>query len=102
MKPDAGGQLTRAVRAAFASPVEIEALDSRAWASITFSGERHRLTLAIAGEDAEASADSFLEDLGEREFVLRGHILADISCVDDARAPDLVRLTLEALTIEDC
>lgn len=74
---------------------------SAPWASITFTGERHRLKLAFAGPDAAAAADAFLDGLGEREVPLRGHILIDIVCVADERGEDGVRLTLEALTIED-
>jgi hypothetical protein len=100
LRPDAGTQLRRALCANFAD-FEVESLESQAWASITFSGERHRLVLRLDGPEAAAAADAFLPGLAEREFTLRGHILADISLVAQERGADLVRLTLEALTIEE-
>ncbi|HYN45794.1 MAG TPA: hypothetical protein VES64_03795 [Allosphingosinicella sp.] len=96
-------ELDRAIRDGFpifGATAEIEALVSRPWASITFSGERHRLTFRIEGERAPDAADAFLDGLSEREFELRGHIMADIALVEDARDGDTIRLTLEALTVE--
>lgn len=100
----AGVELRRVLRAWFAglgAPVAFEALTSRPWASITFSGERHRLTLNLPGPGAEAAVDAFLDGLAERDFALRGHILADIEAVGVARDADgQLRLQLEALTVE--
>lgn len=83
-----------------------ERLRGRAWASATFSGVRHQISFRIEGDGAVEAADAFLNGLEEREFVLRGHILADIALVSrvEASGPDgpLVRIAIEALTIEDC
>ena len=85
----------------FAGQVAVEKMVSRRWASITFAGERHALTLRIEGEGAGAAADAFLDGLAEREFGLRGHILADVALSAERRESDaLVRLELEALTVE--
>ena len=101
----AGAELRRALRAWFAglgAPVTFDAVTSRPWASITFSGERHRLTLCLPGPGAQAAIDSFLDGLGERDFALRGHILADIAAEGITREADgQIRLALEALTVED-
>lgn len=84
----------------------LEKAHSRDWASATFSGARHAITFRLEGEDAEARADAFLGGLEEREFNLRGHILADIRLVAQTRTRGsegpLVRIALEALTVEDC
>ena len=85
----------------FASIPAVGHIVSCPWASITFSGERHRVELTFGGPDAGAAADTFLDGLSEREFPLRGHILIDIACVRDTRGEDYVRLTLEALTVEE-
>jgi hypothetical protein len=103
IRRDAGTELERAVRTRFAglaATLEVESLTSRPWASITFSGARHRLALRIGGCGAAAAADSFLADVAKREFELRGHILADIALVDELRDAGGARLTLEALTLE--
>ncbi len=100
---DATTALLRALRSTFASVncVNFERVHSREWASITFSGARHEVTVRLAGEGSEAAADRFAAGLDETEFRLRGHILADIALVARAPAGDGVRLSLEALTVED-
>ena len=102
----AGAELARAAAAAFAGSegrAEVEAVESRAWASVTFSGERHLLRLRLDGDGAGPAADAFLDGLAEREFALRGHILVDIVLRSDRRDPGgaCVRLALEALTVEE-
>lgn len=105
MTADAAEALARALRgqfAGFAGTVEIDEIASRRWASITFTGARHRLGLRLAGAGARAAAGAFLDGLGEREFNLRGHIVADIALKGEVAADgeDAVRFTLEALTVE--
>ena len=101
---NAGEELARALGVQFvhfAGSAEILELTGRRWASVTFSGERHRLALRLRGAGAAAAADAFLDGLDEREFALRGHILADIALLGEVREGDVVRLTLEALTVEE-
>ena len=101
----AGGELKRALRAIFVmfgAAVTFDDIVSRRWASITFSGERHRLSLSLPGPGAQAAVDAFLDGLEDRDFALRGHILADIEAAGIQRDSDgQIRLTLEALTVED-
>lgn len=102
--PYAGEELKRAIAIFFVGLggiLEFEALHSRPWASITFSGERHVLGLRLLGPRAQSAADAFLDGLSEREFALRGHILVDIAARERADEGDMVRLTLEALTVEE-
>jgi len=89
--------------AGFAGLFRVEELASRNWASVTFSGARHRVAFILEGEGAGTTADAFLEGMAEAEFDLRGHILADIAVVGQERdeAARRVRLDLEALTVED-
>jgi hypothetical protein len=106
MIPTAAGlELKRALRQSFialGAPVIFGGMTSRPWASITFAGERHRLTLYVPGPGAQAAVDAFRDGLAEREFVLRGHVLADIEATKVARDADgQVCLSLEALTVED-
>lgn len=100
----AGDALKRAIRVHFVhlgAAVAIESLASRPWASVTFSGARHRLALCIPGPGAAAAADVFLDGLAERDFALAGHVLADIFLVDRCDEKKQVRLTLEALTVRE-
>lgn len=103
---DAAGALLRGVSEGFASfcgSFRLESLTSRPWASVTFSGARHKLAFSLVGEGAAAAADAFAAGLGEADFALDGHILADVALVGEERSAsgDLVRLSLEALTVED-
>ena len=101
----AGAELKRALRVNFVNfgaPVTFDPVASRPWASITFAGERHRLTLCLPGPGAQAAVDTFLDGLADRDFALRGHVLADIEVTGIERDADgQLRLTLEALTVED-
>ena len=100
---DATGALLRALAPTLGpcGRVSVEEVRSRSWASITFSGARHDLSLRIEGEGAEAAAERFLGTLDAAEFPLDGHVLADISLVSQERRPGCVRLRLEALTVRD-
>jgi hypothetical protein len=105
-RQDAATALLSAVSARFvdfSGTFRLEELASRSWASLTFTGARHRLAFTLEGTGADAAANAFLGNLGEADFALRGHILADIAVVGDERAPlgDRVKLQLEALTVED-
>lgn len=106
---DATTALLRGLRACFGEDeaLHFEEIRSRTWASATFTGARHEITMRLAGPDAPASAARFVATLGEREFDLRGHVVADIASVSSAPAPGAegetaMRLTIEALTVEDC
>lgn len=102
--PAAGEEMKRAIAVAFVGLggiLELGALRSRPWASITFSGERHVLDLRLRGPGARAAMDIFLTGLTEREFALRGHVLVDIAACERVDEADMVHLTLEALTVAE-
>jgi hypothetical protein len=105
MLTQAGAELKRALRLWFTglgAGVVFESVASRHWASITFAGERHRLIFCLPGPGAQAAVDAFLDGLEDRDFALRGHILADIEAAGIQRDADgQIRLTLEALTVEN-
>jgi len=101
---DATTAFLKAMRDIFgAYEFTLEEIKSRSWSSATFTGARHELTFVIAGEGALGAADDFLANLEAREFTLRGHIMADIALVSEERrdGEHSVRITLEALTVED-
>jgi hypothetical protein len=106
MKPlnDATTAFLRAIGGNFDKFVlTVEEIRSRSWASATFAGARHEVSFRIEGEGAGVAADAFLATLTAAEFDLRGHILADIALVSEARSDEgnLVQISLEALTMED-
>ncbi|WP_423601859.1 hypothetical protein [Sphingomonas sp. MS122] len=99
---DAGTQLERVlVRTAEAEGIALTILaaDWTSWASATFTGARHRITIATIGSPL---LDRWLAALPEAEFRLRGHLVADMVVAGERRARDRVEIELEALTVEDC
>jgi hypothetical protein len=101
---DAATALIRAVRGRFSDPglaFSLEELRSRGWASVTFNGARHELAFRLDGDGAEDAAGHFLSEMDAAEFNLRGHLLADLALVSEERRPGQVRISLEALTVED-
>jgi hypothetical protein len=99
--PDAGTQIERALVAAAANagcPIAIVAADWTRWASATFNGARHSLTLRAS---PGPMLDQWLVGLAEAEFALRGHLVADIHVARMAREGDAVSVALEVLTVEE-
>ena len=47
------------------------------WASITFSGSRHKIALAYRGAEAVAAGEAFISALSEHEFEIPGQLVAD-------------------------
>lgn len=66
----------------------IEACTATDWASLTFDGQQHRLTLRLQGQAAAvATALASIEaDLSEAEITLPGQFVAEVR-VTDVRPP---------------
>jgi hypothetical protein len=73
------------------------------WASITFSGTRHRVVLEFCGEEATETGESFITALPEHEFAVPGQLVADAAVVevDHVAQPPLLRVTCELLLLEE-
>jgi len=54
----------------------------RAWASITFAGARHVLSILFAGEEAVAAGERFLAALPDHEFAIPGQLVADAAITE--------------------
>lgn len=99
--PDAATQLERALLAsaeAAGCPVAITEADLTRWASVTFTGARHMLTLKGA---ASSALSRWIAALPEAEFALRGHLLADLNVEAVRREGADVTVMLEVLTVEE-
>lgn len=79
-----------------ASPAEIPASRDRPWASVTFTGARHWVSLSVG----PARADEIAAILPEFEFDLPGHLVADIVVTGTKPDGDRTLLEIEALTVE--
>ena len=77
----------------------------RCWASTTFTGTKHTVTLVFTGIEAQAAAEHFVERLGEHEFAIPGQLVADASVVgvEQEMLPE-PRFTVEAelLLLDEC
>ncbi len=87
----------------FTGAVTVDSLAFRPWASITFSGARHRLRVVFDGAGAVGAAADLLPRLEDLEVDIPGLLLADLALLADSRSDDGARawLDLEALTIDD-
>jgi hypothetical protein len=99
--PDIDTILARAIEAAARRQgcvVKTIAADSTRWASATFNGARHHLTLAAL---PSPRLNDWLSALPDAEFNLRGHLVADLATRRISHRPDLVDIGLEILTLEE-
>ena len=99
--PDAATLLDRAL-AASASLCGVAAhvveTESTRWASATFSGARHVLTVEV---ESSAAGTEWLASLPEADLPIRGHLVADLAVVRHARSAARIEATVEALTVEE-
>lgn len=98
--PDAATLLERRLRiAAEAAGVAatVGPCDSTGWASATFVGARHRLTI-IGGGDR---FDRWVGDLPDADLPLRGHLVADLAVVARREVNGAFAVEVEILTVEE-
>lgn len=72
-----------------------------AWHSATFSGERVVLVLELVGVQHGEQAEAFAKALPDAEFHLRRQLVAEIHVSALQEAGDVLRLTVEALLIDE-
>ena len=99
--PDPGTALVRALEASArraGCPVRMSASDWTRWASATFTGARHEVTVEA---DESGALDTWLTELPEAELPIRGHLVADIIVSSVRRGNGVATIRLEALTVEE-
>lgn len=69
---------------------DLLAHSEKPWASITFSGSRHEMTLDFNGTEAVAAGVRFIAALPDHEFTIPGQLVADacINSVDHTMVPE--------------
>jgi hypothetical protein len=76
----------------------------RGWASVTFTGTRHDVTLAFGGAEAVAAGELFIAALPDHEFAIPRQLVADAAVLsaEHTLLPE-PRLVVEAqlLLLED-
>ena len=78
-RTSSAGRLRRAVLVLTENAARVASHSEAAWASITFAGTRHTMTLEFAGDDAVAAGEAFIAALPDHEFDLPGTLVADAS-----------------------
>lgn len=99
-----GDRLREAVLALADHKAQVLEQGERAWASITFSGARHHMTLYFSGEDAMAAGENFIASLPDHEFALPNQLVADATIIEAEHrmhpSPRLI-VRCEMLLLED-
>src|SRR5688572_20416949 len=77
--------------------------DEKRWASITFSGTRHRIALAFDGAEAVQAGELFIAFLPEHEFAIPHQLVADaaVIAVDHRLEPPRMQVSCELLLLEE-
>lgn len=76
----------------------------RGWASVTFAGTRHTLSLVFTGAEAVAAGEEFIAALPEHEFAIPRQLVADAVVVsaNHALLPEpRLAVEIELLLLED-
>lgn len=100
MARDVGAILTRALGTAAqraGCPIDITDNAWRRWASATFSGARHQLSLSAFPSPA---LDGWIGGLAETNLAMPGHFVADLNVVAVRRGGARIEADLEILTVE--
>ncbi|WP_174285448.1 hypothetical protein [Sphingomonas bacterium] len=98
---DAGTLLVRALRAqamAAGVVIAVRSIATRPWASATFVGTCHRI--AIEAEPGD-TFDRWIATMPESEWIVRGHLVADLIVDRIIRDAGIASVSISILTIED-
>ena len=103
MSPAAAGLLRALLARAGVDPDRILLTEFRSvdWQSLTFVGERHEFQLRVAAPDSHEIMTRILAGLGDEEFAIPGHFVADVAVAGEPsrHADGSVTVALEALTL---
>ena len=105
MSPAAAGLLRALLRRGGVNRDRILLTEFRStdWQSLTFIGEQHRIRLRIPSPEAREIAAHLVNGIGDCEFAIPGHVVADITVEGEPETlpDDSVALTIEALTVAE-
>ena len=77
VRRSAGDRVRQAVTVLAEHHGQVITHTEKAWASITFAGTRHTLTVIFEGDDAVAAGEDFLAALPDHEFTIPRQLVAD-------------------------
>jgi hypothetical protein len=84
------GRLLKAVLDLAGEQAELVCHVEHDWASATFSGSRHAITLGFGGADAAEAGEAFVVAFPDHEFFIPRYLVADaqVTGVDEALLPE--------------
>lgn len=97
-------RLIEAILALAGGKAELAHHIERGWASVTFSGTRHTMSLVFTGDEAVAAGEHFIAALPDHEFTIPRQLVADAVVVsaEHALLPEpRLALEIELLLLED-
>lgn len=73
------------------------------WQSLTFTGERHVISLRVLGPNAAAAVGRLTGGIEAADFPMRGQFVADIVVFGspETHADESISITIEALTVAE-
>jgi hypothetical protein len=97
-------QLLSAVMQLAGGKAELLRHSEQPWASVTFSGSRHKIALAFTGSEAAEMGEEFIAALPEHEFEVPRQIVADaaVLAVEHVLVPEVrIVVEIELLLLEE-
>jgi hypothetical protein len=80
---------------------EIHDQRSVPWRSLLFNGAHHSIELRLFGDHLQEALRALETEIGDPEFAISGHIVADIEITDVDCIDATALVTIDALTIEE-
>ena len=100
-----GLRLLQAVMRLAGPDAELVSHTETPWASVTFSGTRHTITMSFNGIAGIIAANALIETLPEFEFTIPRQLVADAAItevVHDLLPSEKITIQAELLLLEDC
>lgn len=100
----AGDRLREALLALSDHHAQVIEHREKAWASITFAGTRHTVSLLFAGADAVEAGEQLVATLPDHEFDIPGQLVADAGvseCEQRLLPSPRLAVTCELLLLEE-
>lgn len=74
---------------------------SAPWRSLLFDGANHRIELRLFGGHVKKALDALEAEIGDPDFAISGHIVAEIKIVEVDHIGTAALVTIDALTIQE-
>ncbi|MET0377172.1 MAG: hypothetical protein ABW128_23300 [Rhizorhabdus sp.] len=80
--------------------LSLEQSASDPWQSLLFDGGRHQVTLRLDGDRIEEAIVALQDEIGVPDFIIPGHLVAEINVAGIDRCAGHALVRLDAVTIQ--